>query len=227
MKKYLFALLVVILVLTVFVSCNQEAKYPLDGKTYHEPTKDASVLEGTYIVAAPIGGSPIFSYGDYYWLCFKSDGTLTATPAWSSYGVLSDDYATGTWSLNGTTMTISVYGKSMTGTKSDVAGAGFAVRVTSNRGLSFAKMSDGQLSKVTKDSIIGTWFKSDDYGNNYGYRFDSDGTCYVYSTDKTSYKTTWMLSTNGTKIRIGDIESNNIALSSGYLHSGASILQKL
>lgn len=229
MKKVLPIILAIALLL-VIVSCQEEPKdsymdYPLNAVTYKEPTKDTSVLTGTYYVGD--SGYSLFQYGEYFWISFKDNGTLIATPAYKMLYASSKDKVEGTWSISGTTMTISVYDKSYTGTKYDVDGAGFGVRKSSYDSLALAKESNSLLSTVTKSSIEGLWFIVNDYGKNYGYRFLSDGTCYQYSSDGSTYKTTWALSTNGTKILIGELSDYNIAIIGEYLYLNASGFQKV
>ena len=124
----------------------------------------------------------------------------------------------GTWTIDGSSMSISVNGKTFTGTKTDVADAGFGVVKSSYDKLALAKISDSQLSIVTSGSLEGLWFRANDYGKNFGYRFLSDGTCYIYQSDGTTIKSSWALSTKGTKLRIDNsISDYNIAITGDYL----------
>ena len=229
MKK--ISLVLIVLVFIFIISCASEPEpakdpymdYPLTGLVYVAPEKDTTELSGTYFV----GDSLLPFFGGYYLVSFKNDGTLLSTP--SEYGLSSIDreMVEGTWNLVGSTMTIDVYDDTFSGTKVDAEGLGFAIKESSYNSLAFAKLSDTHLSSVSKSSIEGLWFQTDDYGKNYGYRFLQDGTCYRYGTDGTSYKTTWQLSTKATKLRIGDEFDNNIALINGYLLLGGVSFKKV
>ena len=200
--------------------------YPLSGLSYIEPTRNTQVFAGTYTGADYL--TNLFGYNNYYWVSFRDDGTLSATPQKGSITAIDKEEVNGTWSLDGTTMTINVYGESYTGTKYDVAGAGFGVSKSSTDKVAFAKENDYQLSPVSSSSIVGLWFTTNDYGKNFGFRFLSDGTCYVYQSDGTTSKRTWALSSKKTKILIEDYGAEkNIALSGNYLYLATAPFQKV
>lgn len=220
MKKLLY-LAILVLLLVLVVSCTQEQKdsyldYPLSGLIFSAPSCNASVFAGTYIGTDYL--SSLFGYGNYYHVSFRNDGTLTASPIKGLVGSKDDERVNGTWSLEGSSMTISVYGETFTGTKYDVQDAGFRIEKTSTDKVGFVKENDYQLSPVTSSSLAGLWFATDDYGKNNGYRFLSDGTVYEYQSDGTTIKNTWALSTKGTKILIGELYDYNIAIIGDYLY---------
>ena len=222
MKKIICAFLLCALAFSIFISCKKEPESPLEGAVYKAPTYTASVLEGTYLVEDT--GYSFFSFGDYYWISFFDDGTLLASPAEGLTGAINEYCVRGTWIIEGNQMKISAYGKSYTGTKVNAfEKGGFAIKKSNYDGLIFAKISDQQISH---QYINGIWFKSDDYGRNYGYEF-SNGICYIYNKDGTEQKTTYSLSEYGTKILIGDSLELNIAPLSGYMLIGGSVFQKL
>jgi hypothetical protein len=233
MKRTFISTLVMIALLVTSImiaSCTQEQKdpymeYPLTGKTYQEPSRNYSILAGTYYLGDYAGS--LVPYSEYYWVSFHNNGTLTMSPAYYSLYALDKAMTDGTWAIDGSSMTVSVGGKSFTGTKTDVPDAGFGVVKNSYDKLAFAKMSDSQLSVVTSSSLEGLWFKTNDYGKNFGYRFLSDGTCYIYQSDGTTIKSSWALSTKGTKLRIENaISDYNVAIVDGYLLLNSAGYQK-
>ena len=217
MKKALIVLFLLLIAATVFVSCKQEPEdpykaYPFDGKTYKDPVADASVFEGTYLVG-DYQYTSFFGYGNKFFVTLKSDGTFIISPQ-TGYLIPQDKACTtGTWSISGSTMTITVFGNTFSGTKNDVEGAGFSIKKSSYEGLLFAKLTDNPIDTTafSNRKLDGLYMKVDSYGANYGYRFLTDGTVWYYSTDKKSSKGTYKISTNGTMINVNDSLFDNFS----------------
>lgn len=231
MKKLIIVFMCILLAFGLFVSCKEPEKkdpymeYPLNGLVYKKPTADASVLSGTYLVDD--SGYSFFPIGERYWISLRDNGSLTASPAYGSTFGSSADRVEGTWSISGDDMTVSAYKKSYTGTKFDVEGIGFGISKSKYDCLAFAKQSDMQLSVNSKSSIAGLWFTTNEFGQNRGYRFTSDGTAYTYQSDKTTIKETWLLSTNGTLMEIGDGWYYNVAILGDYLYLNGTAFQRV
>ena len=233
MKKSLIQIILLIIVLVLCFSCKQAGDpyeaYPFDGKVYSDPEVDVSVLEGTYIVEDYLYSS-FFGYGNSYFITLKNDGSLVISPKTGYFIPLDEAYSTGTWSLVGSTMTISVFEESFSGTKNDVEGSGFEIKKSSYDGIVFKKITNDQIDTTAFSSrkLNGLYMRTDSYGVNYGYRFLSDGTVWYYSTDKKSSKGTYKISTKGTMINVNNsLFDENLAVSGKYLFIDAAVYMKV
>lgn len=234
MKRIIITLSSVLLLLALCVSCSMEQEdpnkaYPFDGKEYSDPTPNASVLIGTYLVG-DYQVTNFLGYDKKYFVSIYSDGSFLITPQSGPVSAINQAPTTGTWLLDGSTMTITVFGSSIAGTKYDVEDAGFALKKNSNEGLVFAKLSDSFIntSPFNTRKLEGLFMRVDSYGAKSGYRFLSDGTVWYYSTDKKSSKGTYKISTNGTMLNINDSTVEyNYALVGNYLFVGGAIYKKV
>lgn len=234
-RKFALCVVILVVVMAMFCSCkepeDQYEKYPLKGLAYSEPQYDANVLVGTYLAADYVGSNMFGGYGCYYWVSFKSDGTLIASPAKGKFSgsPIDKEPATGTWVIDGSDMTISVFDKTYTGTKIDSAGNGFAIKRTSSDNIAFAKVSNSYIdTKIASDKskICGLYFSTDKYGDNFGYRFLSGDKAWEYYGSNSSIEESYKISTKGTVISI-DGWPCNVTFIGDYLVIDGVFYQKV
>lgn len=231
MKKYCIVILIVILTLCLFVSCNpnkQEDKpTPLfpSGTIIPQPTYDMDKFTGTYLLSKGIEA--------YAYVSFDSSGTAVVVPVTYFTHPSSETISYGTWYEDGSNTGISILGKDLTvsGYTSSSSGVrnGFYCDVSYISTWYFTKASDDLINvDVYSDKSIlcgKAWGKTDDYGYTKGYKFNTDGTC-IYHANETGLLETepYKIAVNKPLILIGDDplmdEDRSYVLVGNYLYIG-------
>lgn len=235
MKLLKLHILIGLLLMFLFVaSCSQQTNkyesYPFEGKSFYFPEPNYSVLPGTYIATDYYDTIFFGGYGASYFVSFKEDGTLIATPREDVAGPINSPCEIGSWSLNGNAMSLDIFGSSYRGSVLTLDGVGFGISKTTTDRIAFIKVSDSFIETdafVNHTLVNGLYMTTNKYGEKSGIRLLPDGTCWQYSTNKSSVEGAFKISTKGTIIRINTEEYNFVVFGNNLVLGSSVYLMKI